>query len=80
MSRRYTIVVHREEDGSGYYVKVPSLPGCFSAGATEDEAVRNASEAVQAHVEGLVKSGQSVPQGDDAEPVKVTSVVVAVAA
>jgi antitoxin HicB len=80
MSRRYTVVVHREEDGSGYYVTVPALPGCFSAGATEDEAMRNATEAIQAHVEALVKSGQAIPEGDSAEPVKVASPVVAVAA
>jgi antitoxin HicB len=80
MSRRYTVVVHREEDGSGFYVTVPALPGCFTAGGTEDEAVQNAVEAIQAHVEGLVKSGQPVPEGDTAEPVKIASVVVAVAA
>jgi predicted RNase H-like HicB family nuclease len=80
MDRRYTVVVHREDDGSGYYVTVPALPGCFSAGATEDEAVRNAAEAIQAHVEGLVKAGDPVPEGDSADPVRFASVVVPVAA
>jgi antitoxin HicB len=80
MSRRYTVVVHREEDGSGYYVTVPALPGCFSAGPTEDKALANVVEAIQAHIEGLAKSGAPIPEGDSAEPVKVASVVVAVAA
>ena len=74
------MVAHRQEDGSGFYVTVPALPGCFTAGATEDEAVQNAVEAIQAHVEGLVKSRLPVPEGDTAEPVKIGSVVVAVAA
>lgn len=80
MSRRYNIVVHREEDHSGYYVTVPALPGCFSAGATEDEAIVNAAEAVQAHLEGLLRAGEPVPNEDAGEPIKVTSVVVAIAA
>lgn len=80
MSRRYTVVVQREEDGSGYYVTVPALPGCFSAGTTEDDAVKNAAEAIQAHIEGLAKSGQPIPEGDSAGAVKVTSIVGPVAA
>lgn len=63
MSRRYTVVVQREEDGSGYYVTVPALPGCFSAGPTEEQALTNVAEAVQAHIEGLAKSGQPIPGG-----------------
>jgi antitoxin HicB len=80
MSLRYTVVVHREEDGSGYYVTVPALPGCFSAGLTEEEAVQNATEAIQTHLEGLAKSGLPIPEGDRAAPVRVASVVVSVAA
>ena len=80
MSRRYTVVVHREEDGSGFYATVPALPGCFSAGASEDEALANAFEAIQAHIEGLTKSGVPVPDGDESEPVKVASIVIPSAA
>jgi len=31
---RYTIEIIPESDGVGYYVTVPSLPGCFSQGKT----------------------------------------------
>ena len=80
MSRRYTVAVHREEGGEGYYVTVPALPGCFTAGATEDAALANAVEAIQAHIEGLMKSGLPVPDGEESEPVKVASLLIPSAA
>jgi len=33
---------------------VPDLPGCFSAGATFDEALTEAVEAIECHLEGLL--------------------------
>jgi hypothetical protein len=34
-------------------VTVPDLPGCFSAGASYEETLGNAREAILTHVEGL---------------------------
>jgi predicted RNase H-like HicB family nuclease len=33
------------------------LPGCFSEGETLEEAKANAAEAIQCHIEGLIKDG-----------------------
>jgi len=49
---RYPVVIHKDQD-SDYGVTVPDLPGCFSAGSTVDEAIDNAVEAIECHVEGL---------------------------
>jgi predicted RNase H-like HicB family nuclease len=38
------------------------LPGCFSAGATLDEALTNAREAILLHLEGLLDDGLSFPK------------------
>ena len=57
--RSYTVVVFR--DGDGYSVIVPALPGCFSQGSTEVEAVENAREAVQVHLAGLEADGEPIP-------------------
>jgi len=78
MSRRYTVVVHREEEG-GFYVTIPALPGCLTQGPTPEAALDRAREAIEAHIEGLAKSGLPIPEGDT-EPVQVASVVVDVAA
>jgi len=35
------------EDGGGYLVEFPDLPGCMSDGETVEEAIRNGAEAVR---------------------------------
>jgi predicted RNase H-like HicB family nuclease len=45
---RFHVVVHRA--GGCYYARVVSLPGCFSRGATEVEAVENARSAIRAYL------------------------------
>lgn len=47
----YPVVIHKDKK-SAYGVTVPDLPGCFSAGATLDEALRNVQEAVEVHLHG----------------------------
>jgi predicted RNase H-like HicB family nuclease len=57
----YPIVIHKDKK-SDYGVTVPDLPGCFSAGATVDESLAMAKEAIELHLEGLIDGGQTVPQ------------------
>ncbi len=57
---RYPVVVHKDPE-SDYGVTVPDLPGCFSAGETLDEALEQAVEAIECHLEGLLMDGESVP-------------------
>lgn len=58
---RFPIVIHKERK-SDYGVIVPDLPGCFSAGTTLDEAIENAHEAIECHLEGLLLDGESIPK------------------
>ncbi len=41
---KYKVALHLSEEG--YAVSVPGLPGCWSQGATEEEALANIREAV----------------------------------
>ncbi len=59
--RTYTIVVEPEE-GGGYYVTVPALPGCFTRGGTIDECRERAVEAIEVHIAGLQADGEQVPE------------------
>lgn len=34
----------------GYSVSVPGLPGCWSQGATEEEALQNIQDAIQGYL------------------------------
>ncbi len=42
-------------------VTVPSLPGCFSNGRTQESGVENVREAIELHVDGLIEHDQPVP-------------------
>lgn len=57
---RFVLALHTD-DGVGYGVTVPDLPGCFSAGDTFDEAVQNAYEAIDLHVETMIEDGAPLP-------------------
>ena len=57
---RYPVIIHKDPD-SDYGVTVPDLPGCFTAGVTVDDAIAQAVEAIECHVEGLVLDGKTIP-------------------
>ena len=57
----YPVVIHKDK-GSDYGVTVPDLPGCFSAGATVDEALAMVKEAIELHLEGLIDDGEAIPK------------------
>ena len=48
---KYTVVFHRSEDGIS--VSVPGLPGCWSEGDTEEEALRNIQDAIQDYLAAI---------------------------
>jgi predicted RNase H-like HicB family nuclease len=45
---RYRIAISHEEDG--FSVSVPGLPGCWSQGATESEAIENIQSAIEEYL------------------------------
>ena len=45
---KYKIVLRHDEEG--YSVSVPGLPGCWSQGATEAEAVENIADAIREYL------------------------------
>lgn len=45
---KYRIALHKSEEG--HSVSVPGLPGCWSQGATEQEALENIKEAIREYL------------------------------
>jgi predicted RNase H-like HicB family nuclease len=43
--------VNLQETSEGYAVWVPGLPGCWSQGKTETEALNNIKDALQSYLE-----------------------------
>jgi predicted RNase H-like HicB family nuclease len=56
---KYKIALFKSDEG--YSVSCPGLPGCWSQGATEEEAVENIQHAIKeylAAVDELVQDGE----------------------
>ncbi len=57
---KYKVNLKKTEEG--YSVRVPGLPGCWSQGKTEEEALENIKDAIQSYletVEDLSKNKES---------------------
>lgn len=50
------------EDGGGFAVLVPDLPGCMSDGATPEEAIVNVQDAIRVWIEACNDMGRPVPK------------------
>ena len=55
------MVIEDGEDGQ-FVVHCPSLPGCWSQGATREEAMANITEAIELYVESVIANGENVPE------------------
>ena len=56
---RYKVVLRQSEEG--YSVSCPGLPGCWSQGDTEEEALENIQEAIHDYlsaVDDLTRDGE----------------------
>lgn len=60
--RSYAILIHRDADSGMYLVDVPDLPAVVTEGATEAEAVANATEAIRSHLAFLQREGEELPE------------------
>lgn len=61
MSLRYTVAIEPGTGTTAFGVVVPDLPGCFSAGDTLDEALRNAEEAITGWIDAALDAGEAIP-------------------
>jgi len=65
MSLDYPVVLKKSEEG--YAVGCPALPGCWSQGSTEEEALENIRIAIREYLEVLKES----LKGEDVRSVSV---------
>jgi predicted RNase H-like HicB family nuclease len=63
---RYRIALHESDEG--FSVSVPGLPGCWSQGATEAEAIENIKDAIRAYLAVV----EDQLQGEEIREVEVT--------
>jgi antitoxin HicB len=56
-----------KEEGSGYLIEFPDLPGCMSDGETVDEAIENGQDAVHTWIETAKELNRPIPTPGELE-------------
>ena len=63
------------EDGGGYLITFPDLPGCMSDGETIEEAIANGRDAFSAWMSARIHMGKPIPKptrhGESQSPVRL---------
>jgi predicted RNase H-like HicB family nuclease len=58
--KRYPVII--EPTSTGYSAYSPDVPGCVSAGDTEEDTRRNFQDALLSHFDALREVGGEVPE------------------
>jgi len=66
----YPIAIEIGDAETAYGFVVPDLPGCFSAGDTMDEAMKNATQAIYAWIEAALDAGEEIPKPSSLESLR----------
>ncbi len=59
---KYKIVLNKTDEG--YSVHCPGLPGCWSQGDTEEEAIENIKDAIQEYLVAINESLKDTDVGE----------------
>ena len=51
-----------KEEGGGFLIEFPDLPGCMSDGATIEEAIENGIDAAKCWIEVAVEDNKPIPE------------------
>lgn len=64
------VAVVLEDAESEFMVHFPDLPGCFTRGATRDQACRFAAETLAFHLERCAVNGSPAPETRSLEAIR----------
>ncbi|HSA05935.1 MAG TPA: type II toxin-antitoxin system HicB family antitoxin [Candidatus Gastranaerophilales bacterium] len=58
--QNYLIIIEKSKNGFGAYA--PDVEGCVAVGKTVEETMKNMQEALEFHIQSLIKDGLPVPE------------------
>ncbi|MGH2844377.1 MAG: type II toxin-antitoxin system HicB family antitoxin [Solirubrobacteraceae bacterium] len=64
---RFTVRPLASDEGGGFLIEYPELPGCMSDGETIEEALANGREAKETWIAAMREAGRAVPKPGQAE-------------
>ncbi len=56
-----------KENGGGYLIEFPDLPGCMSDGETIEEAIENGNDAVRCWIEDAKAHNEPIPRPGESD-------------
>lgn len=59
---KYETIIYWSKEDKSFIADVPELPGCMTHGASADEALANAQEAMQLWIDTAREFGDPVPE------------------
>ena len=67
---KYKVILQKSEEG--YSVSCPGLPGCWSQGETEEEAIENIKDAIHEYLAAIEDSLRNSDAWRDVREIEVT--------
>ena len=59
---RYEILIYWDGEDNIFVAEVPELPGCMAHGDTQEDALKNAKEAIKLWIDTANEFGDPVPE------------------
>ena len=59
---KYELIIYWSEEDQLFVAEIPELPGCAAHGATQQEALTNAQDAIRLWIDTAKEFGDPIPQ------------------
>ncbi len=59
---KYEIIIYWSNEDEAFIADVPELPGCMAHGKNQEEALKNAKDAIQLWIDTAKEFGVPIPQ------------------
>ncbi len=59
---RYEVIIYWSKEDNAYIAEVPELAGCAAHGSSQEEALRNAQDAIGLWMETAREFGDPIPE------------------
>ena len=59
---KYEVIIYWSKEDDVFIAEVPQLAGCTSHGASQEEALRNAQDAIDLWIETAKEFGDPIPE------------------
>ena len=59
---KYEVIIYWSAEDGAFIAEVPELPGCAAHGMTQEEALRNAQDAMRLWIDTAKEFGDPIPE------------------